>query len=104
MNEIVNINTFQEEETRERLDTNVIKLSVIKPVEKGRTIYAKPASRIILSDDDRLAHVDAAYEYLMKKSMKPKNIVLGAILVAAGFVSGIIGSHLLTLYFGKIIW
>lgn len=100
--EIINIKEYADEAVRERLETNPVKLSNIIPMERGAKIYLEPARNYIPTDEERLRHVDAAYEYLLKKSLRPKNLILAATLVLAGFTAGIIGGYLLNLYLGNI--
>ena len=78
-------------------------LKGIKPTNKSRLLYNKQANSAIEAMDmnKRTKHVDAAYDYLSKKSINKwhKND-LTPILFGLGWLAGLITMYVITHYWG----
>jgi len=87
MNEIINLRIVPPDAARERLETNVIKLSnIVANLEKGELIYETPAKDNLPADNERLAQVDAAFEYLLRKGVLRTSKFCYSACVASVFV------------------
>jgi len=88
-------------QTIKKSNCTLVHLKTVKPINKGRLLYDKQANSSIEAMDmnKRTKHVDAAYDYLSKKSTNSwRKNDFTPILFGLGWLAGLITMYVITHY------